>query len=75
MAAMVLNSALAVEMSVHVVRAFVRLRQLILGSRELNRKVGELERRVKGHDRNTWHSSTARAKRARFGPKCAAYDA
>ena len=50
MAAMVLNSALAVEMSVHVVRAFVRLRQLILGSRELNRKVGELERRVKGHD-------------------------
>ena len=50
MAAMVLNSALAVEMSVHVVRAFVRLRQLILGSRELNRKVGELERRVKSHD-------------------------
>ena len=35
MAASVLNSPLAVEISIHVVRAFVRLRELVAGNKEL----------------------------------------
>lgn len=50
MLASVLNSRRAVEVSVFVVRAFVRLRQVLAGHRELARKVGDLERRIKGHD-------------------------
>lgn len=45
MAANVLNSERAVEASVEVVRAFVRLRQIVLSNRELARKVEELERK------------------------------
>jgi hypothetical protein len=54
MAAMVLNSARAVEMSVYVVRAFVRLREVLLANTELSRRLEELEerlsRRVDSHD-------------------------
>jgi hypothetical protein len=50
MAANVLNSASAVTMSVRVVRAFVRLREMVASHRELGRKLDELERRVSGHD-------------------------
>ena len=50
MAASVLNSPLAVQMSVYVVRAFLRLRQWVAGQAELVAKLGELERRVAGHD-------------------------
>lgn len=46
MAASVLSSPRAVEMSIYVVRAFVRLREIIAGNRELAHKVAELERRV-----------------------------
>ena len=46
MAASVLSSPRAVEMSVYVVRAFVRLREAIAGNRELAGKVAELERRI-----------------------------
>jgi hypothetical protein len=46
MAASVLNSPRAIEMSVYVVRAFVQLREAIAGNRELARKLEELERRV-----------------------------
>jgi len=52
MAANVLNSARAVEMSVYVVRAFIRLREMLASHRELARKVAELERLVAGHDEN-----------------------
>lgn len=45
MAANVLNSDRAVEASVHVVRAFVRLRQMMVSNQELARKVEELERK------------------------------
>lgn len=45
MAANVLNSARAIQMSVAVVRAFVRLRRLALSVEGLARKVDELERR------------------------------
>ena len=45
MAANVLRSPRAVEMSVFVVRAFVRLRQWLAGHAELSRRLGELERK------------------------------
>ena len=50
MAAMVLNSREAVEMSVFVVRAFVRLRELLSSSKALAQKLVELEARLEGHD-------------------------
>jgi hypothetical protein len=50
MVASVLNSARAIDTSVFVIRAFVRLRQIIVTHRELARKIDELERRSKGHD-------------------------
>ena len=43
MAANVLNSKQAVSMSVYVVRAFVRLRQLLASHKELARKITKLE--------------------------------
>jgi hypothetical protein len=52
MAATVLNSPRAVEMSVFVVRAFVRLRELTRGHAELAAKLAALERAVAGHDHN-----------------------
>jgi hypothetical protein len=50
MAANVLNSKQAVQMSVFVVRAFVKLRQTLAGHRELADKLNELEGRVGTHD-------------------------
>lgn len=50
MAASVLNSVRAVEVSVQVVRAFVRLRKGMANQRELARKLAELEQRVGVHD-------------------------
>lgn len=50
MAANVLRSPYAAEMSVFVVRAFVHLRQLVAANTEVTTKLGELERRVSGHD-------------------------
>jgi hypothetical protein len=45
MAANVLNSPRAVAMSVHVVRAFVRLREVIASHKELVKRLDELEGR------------------------------
>lgn len=45
MAASVLNTARAVEMSVFVVRAFVRLRQMLASNAELARKLAALEKK------------------------------
>src|SRR5579864_8486426 len=50
MAATVLNSERAVEMSVFVVLAFVRMRRAITNNRRVAAKLAELERRLKGHD-------------------------
>jgi ORF6N domain len=50
MAAMVLNSPQAVAMSVQVVRAFVRLREMLASNKELAQKLAELERKLEGHD-------------------------
>jgi hypothetical protein len=50
MAANVLNSRVAAQMSVFVVRAFVHLRQMTGTNAKMARKLAELERRVSGHD-------------------------
>ena len=50
MAATVLNSDRAVEMSVFVVLAFVRMRRAIAGNRNVLSKLAELERRLETHD-------------------------
>src|SRR5208283_33804 len=55
MAASVLNSPRAVEMSIFVVRAFVRLNEILASNRELAAKVMELDRRLKTHDADINH--------------------
>ncbi len=50
MAATVLNSPRAVEMSVFVVRAFVRLREYARGHAEIAKRLDALERKVTSHD-------------------------
>lgn len=52
MLASVLKSDRAVEMSVYVVRAFIRIRELLMSNRELAAKLEELEQRVSEHDRS-----------------------
>ncbi len=51
MAASVLNSQKAIEVSVFVVRAFVQLRRTISEYKELSKKVDALERKLSGHDK------------------------
>ena len=53
MAATVLNSPRAVQMSVYVVRAFVKLRQLLASNTELARRLHTLERSVAAPDTGT----------------------
>lgn len=50
MAASILNSSRAVEMSVFVVRAFVRLRQMLVEHKDLAERLDEPEARVARHD-------------------------
>ena|ERR1700730_10001835 len=50
MAATVLNSKRAIEMSVFVVRAFVRMRELLANNRQLAAKINQLEHRLETHD-------------------------
>lgn len=50
-AANVLNSKNAVQMSVFIVRAFVRLREMAMTNERLSRKVAQLELRVSDHDK------------------------
>jgi ORF6N domain len=52
MAATLLNSPRATELSVYVVRAFVALRGMLSSSRDLAGKVHSLERKVSVHERN-----------------------
>jgi len=49
MLASVLNSAIAVQASIHVVRAFIRFRSILGAYKELARKVDDLE---KDYDEN-----------------------
>jgi ORF6N domain len=50
MLASVLNSDIAVQASVRVVRAFVRLREMVAANAQLAVKLAELERRLDSHD-------------------------
>jgi hypothetical protein len=50
MLASVLNSAIAIQASVRVVRAFVRLREMVATNAQLAAKLEELERRFDSHD-------------------------
>jgi ORF6N domain len=52
MLASVLNSPVAVDASVRVVRAFVYLREQLLANRELSRKFAELEKRLDANDKS-----------------------
>lgn len=46
MAATILDTPQAIEVSVYVVRAFVQLRDLLAGNRELSQRLRELEQRL-----------------------------
>lgn len=50
MLASVLSSPTAIEASLRVVRAFVRMREMLSASKELAQKFAELENRLDGHD-------------------------
>ena len=50
MAATVLYSRRAVETSVYVVLAFVRLRELLASNKELARRLDQLEKKLGSHD-------------------------
>jgi len=50
MLASVLNSDVAVQASVRVVRAFVKLREMVAANAQLAAKLEELERRLDSHD-------------------------
>ena len=51
MAASVLNTPRAIEVSIFVVRAFVKLREMVATHRELARKLSKLEQRFQDHDK------------------------
>ena len=50
-AANVLNSTQAVEMGIHVVRTFIRLRELLASNKVLAAQMDELERKYQSHDK------------------------
>lgn len=51
MAASILNSPRAIEVSVYVVRAFVQLRESLAMHKQIGKRLDELERKVGMHDR------------------------
>lgn len=75
MAASVLNTARAVQVSVLVVRAFVRLRQMLAAHKDLQVRLQELERTVGTHGQAIqrlmatlrWLMAPARSTRRRIG--------
>ena len=52
MAATILNSQRAIEMSVFVVRAFIQLRELLSSHKQLSSRLDDLERKLASHDRD-----------------------
>jgi len=50
MAASILNTPKAIEVSVFIVRAFIKLRQFISGQKDLQQKISRIEERLTGHD-------------------------
>jgi hypothetical protein len=47
----VLNSQRAIEINIQIMRAFVRLREVITESKELHKAIAQVERRLDVHDR------------------------
>ena len=78
MVASVLNSKRAIEVSIYVVRAFVKVREVLGAHGELAQKLAELERRVESHDthirslfdaiRQLMEPSTQKSRRIGFNP-------
>jgi hypothetical protein len=66
MLAMVLRSPRAIQMSVHVVRAFAQLRSAVKANEQVMRQIEQLEERVGKHD--TEIATLLRAMRALIGP-------
>ncbi|KKU81807.1 MAG: hypothetical protein UY09_C0028G0013 [Parcubacteria group bacterium GW2011_GWA2_47_8] len=54
MLASVLNSSVAVDASIHVVRAFVQLRTMVATHSELLRKLKEIDEKIGEHDTVMW---------------------
>jgi hypothetical protein len=52
MVASVLNTKRAIQVSVFVVRAFVKLREMLATHKELAHKLGELGRKLQNHDQS-----------------------
>ena len=52
MAASVLNSQTAIQVSIRIIEAFVQLRKIILSNQALARKVDEIESRLSEHDQH-----------------------
>jgi len=50
MAANVLNSPEAVKMSVHVIRAFIKQRELLAGQTEILKKLAQMDAKFLKHD-------------------------
>ena len=46
----VLNSKRAIQVNIEIMRAFIRLRQILGSHKELARKLEQLERKVSSHD-------------------------
>jgi len=65
MAASVLNTARAIETSVFIVRAFVRMRDTLAGHKVLARKLEELEKRTEALSSS--HAALASETRAQLG--------
>ncbi len=47
----ILNSERAIFVNIQIMRAFVRLRELMISHKDLARKIDELERKYKDHDK------------------------
>jgi hypothetical protein len=67
MAASVLNTPRAIEVSVFIVRAFVKLREAILQHKELAQHIARLEKRIADHDQQIL--SLVKAIKQLIGPK------
>ena len=52
MLAAILNSPIAIQASIQVVRAFVRLRQILASHEQFRRKLDAMERKLEDHDQN-----------------------
>jgi phage regulator Rha-like protein len=64
MAANVLNSERAVQMSVFVIRAFVKMRETLLGTRELAKKLALLEKNLTGARESSYEPDLGQARKA-----------